>query len=271
MGSRGSVSSKSDIQTVVKTLSFSQLGQYFKDHRNELGISSSQDPYMVAFDVKSGKIPIVSGKIQFQNQQDNSNTNINIVAAPAPAKIDSNKYGPAVEDVGPGNYFSGTDVPVNISLKDWVKEADTKGVPNEVLRYMTNSSINQSLRNGSTNYSNVIDSFTRSSTVPSGSVLYSGLSSAQMENFWNQSSGTVIQYPAYLSTSPDPVYARGYASNTDVVLKITTTKRTSIGKTYYSGTNGTEGILGRNTRYTIGKQYYSRIQGDRVRIIEITI
>lgn len=182
------------------------------------------------------------------------------------------QYGPDENDVyDVKKYFEGTDLPVNISLKDWVEEVDRKGIPNAVSRYMDNSSINDDLRKGQSNGSVQLDNFINTSKVNAGSTLYSGITSNETLSLWDKPEGSKVRYKAYLSTSPDPVYARGYSLNTDVMLKINVTKDTSVGKTYYADSTGTEGILGRNTSFTISKKYYRKVNGKKIRIIEVSI
>jgi hypothetical protein len=79
-----------------------------------------------------------------------------------------------------------------------------------------------------------------------------------------------MKYPAFLSTSPDPIYSRGYAQ-TDVLLQIETTKETHIGKTYYEDSTGTEGILGRNHTYQYVGESEETINGEKVKIIKVRI
>lgn len=194
------------------------------------------------------------------------------------ARADENsKYGPDTDDitVSAKEYFKDTSVPVNTSLAAWKKEADSKGIPDFVYDYMEDSSVNEVLRSGEPlsgedkSLVSQMDTFCKSSSVPAGTILYSGLTSDDSVNFWSGKKGT--QYPAFLSVSPDPVYSRSYGMNTDTVLQIETSKTTPIGKTYYEDSTGTEGVLGRNNRFEYVGESFQTINGDKVKIIRVRI
>lgn len=186
-------------------------------------------------------------------------------------------FAPSDEDIiSRENYYNDTDVPVNVSAKAWQEEVDSKGVPNDVYHYMDDSSINERLRTNqlTTEDSRSLDSldkFTRRDTLKAGDIVYSGVSSEKMLQLFDKKAGSIVNLPSYLSVSPDPTYAHGYGVNTGTVLKIVTSSDTRIGKTYYEDSTGTEGIFGRGRRYKIGKSYFSKIGGERVRIIEVSV
>lgn len=267
---------------MIKNKDFSKFGDYLSKHRKEFGLSKSEDAYMAAYQIINGdrELKLKDGKKPRNKVKDiiNKNEEEKTSQLTKSGLLQENaKYAPSSADVtNPKDYFKDTSVKVNSSLSNWTKDADKTGIPSEVYRYMDNSSINNKLRKGteltSADKSMVdkLDKFTRSGSVPKGTILYSGLTSDDMVKFWDNP-GDTISYPSFLSTSPDPVYARGYGMNTDTVMQITVSKDTNIGKTYYEGSTGTEGILGRNNKFKIIGESFETINGERVRVIKAVL
>ena len=186
----------------------------------------------------------------------------------------------------PKGYFSGTDQLVNTSFSKWVKDADNgfgdlgrdfwSGTVND---YMEDSSINDELLTKGywdLSYSDQmmvvdLDNWINHSKLSQDTILYSGLSSSKISAFKGKSS---LYTPSYTSTSPDPVYAFGYTAgqgSNPTMLKIHAKKGTNIGKTYYEGTAGTEGVLARGSNFKVIKRTKGKVQGNDVDIIEVEL
>ena len=203
--------------------------------------------------------------------------------------VKNSAYSPAWDYDGDGDknnintqYFNGVQgMPVNTSLNDWVDEANTYQRQEQIIlgRYMQDSSVNAKLRdnpNYKDNEVQQLDRIINSHKLDKDTILYSGLSNDSFGNV-NVSSlkvGDTFSVGAYVSTSPDPVYASGYAlssSNTPTVLQISAVKGTPIAKMYYESAYGTEGLLGRGNKFEVTGFSNGQVQGEKVRIVKVKL
>lgn len=259
-------------QEMIKAQKFSKLGAYMAEHRKEFGLTKTEDAYMAAADIIQGnrELKIKSSiKKVIDKNEDDKNKQISLHEMEEQNK----KYAPKDAVV---EYFKNTSVEVTTSLPKWKEEVDEKGIPDYVYDYMSDSSINDTLRENKVLDSfekrqlTNLDRFTSSSSVPAGTLLYSGITSEESLQFWNGKKD--IKYPAYLSTSPDPLYAHGYGANTGVMLQIEVSKDTRIGKTVFDDSDmGTEGILGRNHSFKYIGESEETVDGEKFKIIKVRI
>ena len=264
---------EASVQNMIQDKEFAKLGKFLSEHRKEYGLKKSEDTYMVAYDVinKNRELKGIDKDITKDEASKDAQISKNEF------EIQNGKYGPSADDITTSGkeYFKDTSVKVNTSLANWKEEVDKKGIPDSVNDYMVDSSLNDTLRSGGQlkggqrQQLESLDNFTTSSSVPAGTMLYSGITSAESLRFWEGKKE--IKYPAFLSTSPDPVYARGYGMNTNTMLQIECSKDTKIGKTYYQDSTGTEGILGRNRTYQIIGESEEMVDGDKVKLIKVRI
>lgn len=192
------------------------------------------------------------------------------------------QYWPDSNDViDPSKYFNDTNLPVNVSLTNWKQDVDKMGIWNEVGLYMEDSSINDKMKNGTLTpeeqkFVNQLNMFTQTSWLRQGQVVYSGLNEKSLQLF-DKPTGETVQPNSFVSVSPDPVYAGGYTLGTEAkaMLKIVPSDKLAngvhIGKTYYQDSTGTEGIFSSRFKYKIGKKYYRKVSGQRVKIIEVVV
>lgn len=269
------------VADMIKNKEFSKFGQYLVDHRSEYNLTKTEDAYTAAYDIIKGtrELRRKGERKKTDKRDEHVEKVVNANEDKKQKQINQHKLeeqnrknGPAEEDANK-SYFDNTSVEVTANLKDWVKDSDKTGIPQVAGLYMDDSSINDSLVNHSTlssreqNFVNHMDKFTESGTVKAGTNLYVGLVSNDKISMWDKDGK--IKYPAYLSTTPDPVYAKGYSINTDTMLKIEVTKDTKIGKMYYSDSTGTEGVLGRNNTFEKVGESVETIRGEKIRVITV--
>jgi hypothetical protein len=189
------------------------------------------------------------------------------------------KFAPSDDDIiSATDYFEGTDVSVNTSLADWKDSVDNMvqrgDVPLAVTKYLRNSSVNYRLRedselnNEDKRLIRELDAYINKSPLKQDTFLYSGLSGdISPESFQIGQTQTI---KSYVSTSPDPIYAAGYAG-TNTVLQIEASKGTHVGKAYYEDSTGTEGILARNSKFTTISKRKAKISGELYTIIRVKV
>ena len=158
-------------------------------------------------------------------------------------------------------YFDGvTMMRADTNLNDWIDEAASySSWEQRILQsYVQDSSINSKLRDDPTYWDDEVgnlDTIIATHTLDKDTTLFSGLSNKSVANvdLSTIKTGDTFSIPTYLSTSPDPVYASGYAlgsgNSEPTVLEIHAPKGTNIAKTFYDDVYGTEGVLGRHTTF----------------------
>lgn len=204
---------------------------------------------------------------------------------------DLSAYAPAYDYAGEDSdrsdintsYFEGVEnMPVNTNLNDWVDEANgeyTTWEKGTLQSYMDNSDINSKLRDNPDLANAVtrnLDTIISNHTLDKDTILYSGLSNDSVKNLALDTlkAGDTFKIPAYVSTSPDPIYAAGYTlsgSGTPTVLQISAPAGTNIAKMYFDSAYGTEGLLARNSAFEVVSKRQGKINGESVRIVRVRI
>lgn len=180
-------------------------------------------------------------------------------------------------------YFDGvTMMRADTNLNDWIDEAASySSWEQRILQsYVQDSSINSKLRDDPTYWDDEVgnlDTIIATHTLNKDTTLFSGLSNKSIGNVDIDAVkvGETFTINPYLSASPDPVYAGGYAlgsgNSVPTMLEIRAPKGTHLAKTFYDDVYGTEGILGRRTTYRKLGEKLGSVNNHGIRVITVEV